>query len=151
MKVKALIAWLGAAAVALLIAAPSVSAAEADAGASPHGDGTVLGSIAPQPLSALDGPQPALTVRVATDPTGEATRAGAIQPMSYAPTCVWLSQWASGAWDYARATNHCGYTVRIKMNWAWAIDGSCKTLRPGWYYTESRLRPGHYVQALENC
>lgn len=150
MKVKALIAWLGAAAVALLLAAPSASAAEVGDG-SAHGDGTVVGSTAPQPLSALNGTQPALTVRTVTDTEEQASEVGAVKPMSNAPTCVWLSQWASGAWDYARATNHCSYTVRIKMNWAWAIDGSCTTLPSGWYYTEGRLRPGHYVQALENC
>lgn len=68
-----------------------------------------------------------------------------------APSCVSLSQWDSGGYSYARATNNCGSTVRVRMIWAWAFDGACTTIYSGYRLTEWRWGGPPYVSSLQSC
>jgi hypothetical protein len=75
--------------------------------------------------------------------------------MAVAPSCVELNQGRSGSTAWATATNRCGYTVRVRMIWAWASDGSCTTLYNNYYYRETRgaanIPPHPYVSELRSC
>ncbi len=72
-----------------------------------------------------------------------------------APGCVGLSQGRNGSTAWAEATNRCGYTVRVRMIWAWAGDGACTTLPNNYYYRETRgaanIPPRPYVSELRSC
>jgi hypothetical protein len=73
-----------------------------------------------------------------------------------APSCVHLRQWDEwrgwrGYRSWAQATNNCGYTVRLRMIWAWALDGSCTSLAPGWWRREWRTGGLPYVSELRSC
>lgn len=75
--------------------------------------------------------------------------------MAPAPGCVGLSQGRNGSTAWAEATNTCGYTVRLRMIWAWASDGSCTSLPDNWYHRETRgaanIPPRPYVSELRAC
>ncbi len=70
------------------------------------------------------------------------------------PHCVELTQWNSWSWwkgwrSHARAINHCGYPVRLRMIWAWAFDGACHTVKRSWYEERGGSIP--YVSELRYC
>ena len=86
---------------------------------------------------------------------------GAPADASVAPSCVGLEQWngwsISGARSYARVSNWCTNSVRVRMIWAWAFDGSCHDVSGApWIgsnheYSESRGGVAPYVSRLERC
>lgn len=54
----------------------------------------------------------------------------------------------------ATATNRCGGTQRFRMIWAWAADGSCRSIPAGGSFTEERrigFPPAPYVNELRKC
>ena len=69
------------------------------------------------------------------------------------PNCVSLRQWEEeGTFftrSWARATNNCGRSIRFRMIWAWAGDGSCHSVSRSW--TESRVGKRPYVSELRSC
>ncbi len=91
---------------------------------------------------------PALAKGVASAPSPKVATSVSY---SLAPSCVYVSQWDSGGYSYARATNYCSYTVRVRMIWRWALDGSCVSLYPSYRYTEWRYGYAPYVESLERC
>ena len=76
-----------------------------------------------------------------------------------APSCVNLQQSKqvirlAPDKKIARATNNCSGTQRFRMIWAWAADGSCKSVVPGGWVEESRgigFPPEPYVNELRKC
>lgn len=104
----------------------------------------VLGLAAP--AQAAEGAQPQSVV-AADDP--------AFTAFAPAPSCVGLEQGRDGSTAWAKATNRCGYTVRLRMIWAWAGDGSCTSLPNNWYLRETRgaanIPPRPYVSELRSC
>ncbi len=76
-----------------------------------------------------------------------------------APSCVELAhskEVISLAPDkvVAKATNDCSGTQRFRMIWAWAGDGSCRSIGPGGSFTEKRpigSPPLPYVNELRKC
>lgn len=76
-----------------------------------------------------------------------------------APSCVSLVQSKrviSRAPDriVATATNSCSGTQRFRMIWAFAADGSCRSIPAGGAFTEERrigFSPAPYVSELRKC
>jgi hypothetical protein len=102
----------------------------------------VLGFTAPAQAA-----EPAVAVVAADNP--------AYLLLAPAPNCVGLSQGRNGSTAWAEATNGCGYTVRLRMIWAWAGDGSCVSLSNNYYHRETRgaanIPPRPYVSELRSC
>ncbi|VVJ19280.1 Uncharacterised protein [Amycolatopsis camponoti] len=103
----------------------------------------VLGFAAPAQAA-----EPAAAVVAADNP--------AYLLLAPAPNCVGLAQGRNGSTAWAEATNNnCGYTVRVRMIWAWAGDGPCVSLPNNYYYRETRgaanIPPRPYVSELRSC
>jgi hypothetical protein len=71
-------------------------------------------------------------------------------PARATPICAGMSTWTSGTRSYVRVSNDCSYRIRFRVIWNRAFDGSCTTLDPGWYRTESRGRQAS-VERLKDC
>lgn len=67
-----------------------------------------------------------------------------------APGCAHLTQWKSGAFTYAKVTNNCGYTIRVRPIWRFAHDGRCYSISPGWSRSWRDYRYA-YVTHLQSC
>lgn len=107
--------------------------------------------VAAAALSAVGFVMPAQASTLAVPAADDAS----FTTMATAPSCVKLKQGRDGSTAWAEAKNECGRTVRFRMIWAWAGDGSCVSKANGTTHRETRgaanIPPRPYVDELRAC
>lgn len=91
---------------------------------------------------------------------------GTTSAAATAASCVRLEQGSTHHWhelkdervkvpySWARATNRCKTSKRVRLIWRWAVDGGCVDLAPGRSRYEERSRRGRpdpYITEVRKC
>ena len=85
------------------------------------------------------------------DITDESEAGQSVAPLAKAaPSCIYLSYRTSGISVYAKVENQCKTTQRVRLIWSRAFDGSCVSLRSGYYYEERRGKQAS-VSEIRGC